>query len=349
MIGAWPWPRATLAEILDEVENAKPKVVGFDIYFSDPQKDQGVHRDDGTFKAVPNDDIFAAAIKRAGNVLIPNSVEFASSGPKDTLLLKIQDLLRNNLEFGPEQVISALQTQGFNDPDLGAVVRSKLSAARQEAMMDRLNEQIAGGVTDLETLRKKLVPQAVAADINTDTSQLLESKYEVAMALKSTLRFGFPLPQNVPLAYAPDEKAINIRKIADAIRYTGFVDLPVSTADGTIRSVPLLVNYRGRALPHMALGMACAFLGTDVKDIRCTRNSIIIPVAQHDPIVIPTRVESSTTLGQVGAIIDVPFFRQIRRWQLDYDVRLSTLPGIDGARQAQRHVESASVGQVNPA
>src|ERR1700759_166676 len=38
-IGAWPWAREKLAKIIDEVSLAKPKVIGMDMYFPDPQDD----------------------------------------------------------------------------------------------------------------------------------------------------------------------------------------------------------------------------------------------------------------------------------------------------------------------
>src|SRR3712207_5041617 len=37
VIGAWPWPRSRLAEILDEVRLAGPKTVALDILFAEAQ------------------------------------------------------------------------------------------------------------------------------------------------------------------------------------------------------------------------------------------------------------------------------------------------------------------------
>src|SRR3954447_3846879 len=36
-MGHWPWPRQRLAQVLDEIAMAKPKVIGFDIYFSESE------------------------------------------------------------------------------------------------------------------------------------------------------------------------------------------------------------------------------------------------------------------------------------------------------------------------
>src|SRR5690242_18905769 len=70
-IGHWPWPRKKLAQILDEIALGKPKIIGFDIYFSEPEENEGKRLPDNTVEVIPHDDLFADSIKRAGNVLLP--------------------------------------------------------------------------------------------------------------------------------------------------------------------------------------------------------------------------------------------------------------------------------------
>ncbi|MBI5208671.1 MAG: CHASE2 domain-containing protein [Elusimicrobia bacterium] len=41
-IGRWPWPRWRLAELVDKLATAKPKVIGFSILFSEEQRDEGL-------------------------------------------------------------------------------------------------------------------------------------------------------------------------------------------------------------------------------------------------------------------------------------------------------------------
>ena len=36
-IGRWPWSRQTLARLLDRIAAARPKVIGFDLLFTEPQ------------------------------------------------------------------------------------------------------------------------------------------------------------------------------------------------------------------------------------------------------------------------------------------------------------------------
>jgi hypothetical protein len=70
----------------------------------------------------------------------------------------------------------------------------------------------------------------------------------------------------------------------------------------------------------MALSMACALLNVNPKDIRCTPDAIILPVPDRQPVVIPSRTENST-LGRVGAIVDVPYFGKSGEdgWRTMYD------------------------------
>ena len=103
-IGAWPWPREKLARIMDEIALAKPKVIGMDMYFPEAQRTEGVPQSDGSIKLVANDELFAASLKRAGNVLIPISVRFANANPPDPLFLRVQKLLESDLELTQQQI-----------------------------------------------------------------------------------------------------------------------------------------------------------------------------------------------------------------------------------------------------
>ncbi|MFW6060628.1 MAG: CHASE2 domain-containing protein [Phycisphaeraceae bacterium] len=86
--GRWPWPRAHLAGIVDELARAGAKVMAFDVLFFEPQptryvpqrvpvplveQDAGESSGDGddSYYLVDDDAVFASAIQRAGNVLLP--------------------------------------------------------------------------------------------------------------------------------------------------------------------------------------------------------------------------------------------------------------------------------------
>ena len=41
-IGRWPWPRSVLAEVVDRLSAAKARVIGLQIFLSEPQTDAGL-------------------------------------------------------------------------------------------------------------------------------------------------------------------------------------------------------------------------------------------------------------------------------------------------------------------
>ncbi len=59
----WPWPRAYLAQIVDRLATGKPKVIVMDI---------------ALYEKAQGDEILAAAIKGAGNVILVNSITIVS-------------------------------------------------------------------------------------------------------------------------------------------------------------------------------------------------------------------------------------------------------------------------------
>jgi serine/threonine-protein kinase len=46
-IGRWPWPRSYIAELIDKLSSANPKVIGLNILFSEPDLNQGIQEIQG--------------------------------------------------------------------------------------------------------------------------------------------------------------------------------------------------------------------------------------------------------------------------------------------------------------
>jgi adenylate cyclase len=122
-IGPWPWSRAIHAGLLERLSNAPPRVVAFDIPFPQP---------------APEDPGFAAAIKKAGNVILACvGVEAAAYPPHynslpqfDVLLLPTTDLRQAAAGIGHRllptdsdeivrRVPLAIETTGTRYPALG--------------------------------------------------------------------------------------------------------------------------------------------------------------------------------------------------------------------------------------
>ncbi|MHC4996644.1 MAG: CHASE2 domain-containing protein, partial [Planctomycetota bacterium] len=78
LIGAFPWPRSHLAEIVDELRLAGAEALATDIIFPEPQEERYVPRGEGaqqTYVRVDDDRNFADALERFGKTLIPISLD----------------------------------------------------------------------------------------------------------------------------------------------------------------------------------------------------------------------------------------------------------------------------------
>src|SRR5439155_2377957 len=127
-IGAWPWKRTDVADILDELRLAGPKAVALDVLFSEPQKPEG--------KVDPDAEL-AQAIARMGNCVVAASFPFRRQGERPVYSAS-RDALYADAEQTEEQVVQALRLKGFNEPDLPAKVHEEFQGARREALYQRV-------------------------------------------------------------------------------------------------------------------------------------------------------------------------------------------------------------------
>lgn len=160
-IGAWPWPRTLMGELVDEMSAAGPKVIALDILYSEPQEKEWkpVDRTDapqqrneaatrpvsGRFELVDHDANLAAAFRRAGNVLVPASLLFESSHTQSRGIERATDLLTENLELSPQLLAQKLAAEGFGPRDL-ADVDSIFFTIRREATCRRIERELDRGI-----------------------------------------------------------------------------------------------------------------------------------------------------------------------------------------------------------
>lgn len=69
VIGNWPWSRAKIAELIDSIAVCRPSVVYVNIYFR--KKSLNTVSDDEAREISADNEALAAAVKRAGNVILP--------------------------------------------------------------------------------------------------------------------------------------------------------------------------------------------------------------------------------------------------------------------------------------
>lgn len=92
-LGRWPWPRTTIAKLVDKLKASGAKAVGFDVVFSEPDK---------------NDAALAGSIARAGNVTLGY---FFHLSPKDVAHLSEKDIAKDadNIKNSRYQIINSLE------------------------------------------------------------------------------------------------------------------------------------------------------------------------------------------------------------------------------------------------
>jgi CHASE2 domain-containing sensor protein len=89
-------------------------------------------------------------------------------------------------------------------------------------------------------------------------------------------RFTTDLPDGVELLRTTDVPFDMEQEIADASADVGHVGL-FQDVDGTIRALPLMIDYRGRAWPSMSLVLVSRYLGANWRDLRFTRGKAFLP------------------------------------------------------------------------
>ncbi|WP_036302735.1 CHASE2 domain-containing protein [Methylotenera sp. L2L1] len=117
-IGSWPWSKRFHTELINHLINEKPKAIGFDVAFSEPERD-----------AVEVDYVFADAIRRAGNVVLPIFLEVPYVGaaikqslPIPMLASEAAGLGRLNVPLDADGVARSLYLwEGLSEDGLSAV------------------------------------------------------------------------------------------------------------------------------------------------------------------------------------------------------------------------------------
>jgi CHASE2 domain-containing sensor protein/signal transduction histidine kinase len=111
--GRWPWPRRLHAQLLEQLNNEDPRAIAFDIIFSEED-----HQDPA------GDRLFADAIKRGGNVVLPILVEQQYQGGQlvETLPLPLladaaAALGHVHAELDPDGIVRSLYLrEGLGEP-----------------------------------------------------------------------------------------------------------------------------------------------------------------------------------------------------------------------------------------
>ncbi len=325
-IGSWPWPRSRLGEIIDELRLASPKAVALDVIFSEPQgrlvDDLNLPDQDEVFAAslrrLPDQDaVLAASLRRLGCALVPYTVPFVKESVSP-LQQAVTEQLRGDLELSEEQIIGLLPPSGMTHAELARQVDQVVPAARNAAMFDRIKGELENRRAPVETIQKRLLPNANAG-LDTPLLEVFSKQYDSADAtLRLRTRFAKPLPPGIPPLFHSEFKMATIGKLSDAAVASGFVDNPFYP-DGKVRSIPLFVEADGGLCAQMGFALSCMMLDAPLSTVRLGEHSVTIPREGRHDIVIPVRTYRSATLGQrLPMLMDIPWFGG-REWESMYD------------------------------
>lgn len=327
-IGRWPWPRSTLADIVDELRLAGADALAMDIIFTEPQRPEAIRHADGRVEVVADhDENFAAALKRFDRALVPVSFEFEAIRETPPRLTALAAELRSDLELSLEQAAARASQRAGSQLQF---TEDEYLIARKQAIAERIAAEQAQQRRPLDELKRQLLPRSVHLPGGSSLLREFDDQYRREEALAELRRFALPGPSSgeLPPMLTASGELLVIPTLSRASRFCGFVNYLSRADDPAIRSVPLVITHHGKLYPQMDLVMACAALGTDVRDVRLEPSRVIIPRRGGSDIAVPVREVKSDVHGKVGMFLDLPWFGG-RDWKTMYD---------PAGREARQHV-----------
>jgi class 3 adenylate cyclase/CHASE2 domain-containing sensor protein len=323
VIGTWPWPRALLGEIVDELRIAGTAALALDVLFTEKQ-DPTVEVSRGSFdtlvieRTLENDPRFAESIARFGNAIVPASVSFAPRPPSPLQAAAVEQLEKDP-ELFEAQLIPLLIDREWGRDEVDATVRREFPSLRREALFMRVARECAAGELTVDELLPRLLPRTDPAlrFLEKPDIERAHARYRALRAMQNHVR---PFPPEQAGHFAPGKITLPaIWPLGEAAAASGFVDWN-APADGKVRSVPLLVSIDGKLLPHLGLSMALRTLGTRLEDVQIAARDIRLPRPGKPPIVIPVRTEWTAHLERhVTMVADIPWFGRTDDWEAMYD------------------------------
>lgn len=323
----FPWPRSILAELIDELALARPKVVGLDIIFPERQKPGyvpppgatpkpvGPDRVEGEFALIDHDKLFADALTRLGCALIPVSLPFEPRAEQSDFHKALRAEVARDVTLPQAELVKRMRASGFDAPDLAEhVTREYLDAWREEISI-AIAKQLRASPVSAEQLKKSLL-RVDKSDIVLDKT--FDELYGKALSAALIVPFGRAIPPEMPSLFSAELQHLPVPPIARAAAYSANIEYP-KFRDGVVRAVPLFVRHDDRMYPQMGLAMACAQLDVDVSTLRFTADSVIVPGKEGRPdTIIPFRTYRSASLQEIPTFIDIPWWGT-RKWEYMYD------------------------------
>jgi class 3 adenylate cyclase len=354
-IGHWPWDRAVMGELIDEIQRAGAKAISLDIIYPEASKPRYEPTPNGGARRIDDDAILGDALARSGRGHVPVAFEpYRAPGP---VASRLREYLTADLELSEADCYKRLLDDPAQPLPPGAKSPTDVYVnARRQALRDRIRAELdAGRVSSadapsrwtawaaalparvlrgehapppradadpaVDELRRLLLPRTDRDFTASPLIRLLGEEYRRVLALRELDRFLIPPAPGVPGLAKFDLDKVPIFPIMRAAGHTGFVNYFRIGDTSTIRAMPLVAEYRGRLFPQADLALACAVLGVDPKTIRLRPDAVVIPrpPGRDRDIVIPVRTAHAPTIGgDVAMFMDVPD-RGRADWETVYD------------------------------
>jgi CHASE2 domain-containing sensor protein/class 3 adenylate cyclase len=296
-IGRWPWPRAKLAQLLDEIHLAGPKVVGLDITLDEPQTSNSA-------AGVSDDDQLAAALDRLKCGVLAASFTLTSSTAKAPEDSHAVELLSRNLAMTQKEFSSAMSMSGSNTP--GKMSENDLFLiSRRQAFHDRIATETRQSNLSRDQLLAKLLPQIEGGS---PLVRLFDETRTEVNAAHGLSGFGVQcptLPEQPPSAVPA---VIPLTGFSSKAAGCGFVDCDLFN-NSTLSRIPLFVEYDNRLYPQFGVVFGLKMLGADVPNARPSVDQITVPRPDGPDVVIPAGTYHSRVLHRNVAYVNpIPWF-----------------------------------------
>lgn len=323
-IGAWPWPRQVLAEVIDELSLAKAKVIAMDVVFPEPQLPRLLQDTQDKLVKIEDDKLLAQALADSGKSLLSVAVDIQNANDNQAVLKHAATkLIENNLTITREDFEEQLRHSPVyrQIKNLAVNIDSLFIRVRQQVLFERsaaLLKQHPG--VDFLKAREMILPHL---DINliggSPLINTLEKQFDRARSMHALHRYATPLSQIQQSAVRVQPQLPPIALLSESAMGAGFVTY-LPDADGVVRSVSLAVYDGQKILPQLGLALACGYLGVHPRDIRFTDDHVEIPKPDGTVIMLPVREQQVKAVNrQIRYWYDVPWFGPADQWQYMYD------------------------------
>lgn len=309
-VGAWPWPRTHLARIMREVQDAGAATVMLDILFLEPQPPRFEVRPDGSPGELIDDDaVLARQLADMGHVIVPLNLMLEPAAEADRGDDPVYRVLLEDVTLTREQVIERLRGEGLEPERVERLLSGdEYLRVRREVLFDLIGRvKRKEPSTDRDATFQLVAPNAPRG-LTTPMSREFDRQLDQYESLATLDRFARPREDGLTYPPLPAKgHQAPLAPFGKAAVATGFVNyLPLG--DGSVRTVPMYAEYRGRLYPQVGLVIACLMLQADPKLIAIHDDYLSIPRAGGEPIRLPVHAHHVRDAGRTfGLFMDIPW------------------------------------------